>query len=202
MVDFGTIIQHFTYFGIFCLLILNGLGLPFPEDGVLIISGFLLAHGIIKLIPALLVIYPSLLLADFILYSIGKKYGTMIIEHKKFSKIVSAATISKFEDKFIRWGALVVFFGRHFVGFRAPIFLISGIVSIPCLKFLIADGLSAIFTISVMLGLGYVGGNTLQLLRKDITRIDHILFLVLFLFVAGWFTLRYFRDRKKHSAHS
>jgi membrane protein DedA with SNARE-associated domain len=202
MVDFGTIIQHFTYFGIFCLLILGGLGLPFPEDGVLIVSGFLIAHGIIKLIPALLIIYSSLLLADFILYSIGKKYGTTIIEHKKFSKIVSAATISKFEDIFIRWGALVVFFGRHFVGFRAPIFLISGIVSIPCLKFLIADGLSAIFTISVMLGLGYVGGNTLQLLRKDITRIDHILFLVLFLFVAAWFTLRYFRDRTKHSVHS
>lgn len=202
MIEPGMVIQHFTYIGIFCLLILGGLGLPFPEDGVLIMSGLLISHGVIKLVPALLVIYPSLLVADFMLYSIGRKYGRMIVEHRRFSKIVSANTLSRFEEKFKRWGSLVVFFGRHFLGFRLPIFLISGVVGISRLKFLIADGLSAIITISVMLGLGYVGGNTLQSLRKDITRIDHIFFLVLFLFIAGWLILRYFRDRRKHGVHS
>lgn len=66
------------YFGILCLLILGGLGLPFPEDGVLIMGGLLIAHDVIKLFPALLIIYPSLLIADFMLYSIGRKYGRMV----------------------------------------------------------------------------------------------------------------------------
>lgn len=197
MFDPSAVILHFTYIGIFCLLILGGLGLPFPEDGILIISGLLIAHGTIKLVPALLVIYPSLLIADFILYSIGRKYGRMVVEHKRFSKIVSPATLLRFEQKFTRWGALMVFLGRHFIGFRAPIFLISGIMRIPHLKFLIADGLSAIITIFINLGLGYLGGNTLMLLRKDITRVDYILILVLILLVSGWIILRYFRDRGK-----
>ena len=119
MIDPGTVIQHFTYIGIFCLLILGGVGFPFPEDAVLIMSGLLIAHGVIKLTPAVLIIYPSLLIADFILYSIGRKYGRMVVEHKIFSKIVSPATLSRFEEKFTRWGALMVFLGRHFVGFRA-----------------------------------------------------------------------------------
>jgi membrane protein DedA with SNARE-associated domain len=197
MIDPGTIIQHFTYIGIFCLLILGGLGFPFPEDAVLIMSGLLIAHGAIKLTPAILIIYPSLLIADFILYSIGRKYGRMIVEHKRFSKIVSRATLSRFEEKFTRWGAMMVFLGRHFVGFRAPIFLISGVMRVSRTKFLIADGLSAVITISINLGLGYLGGNSLLILRKDITRVDYILILVLVILVAGWIILRYFRDRIK-----
>jgi membrane protein DedA with SNARE-associated domain len=197
MVDAGTVIQHFTYIGIFCLLILGGLGFPFPEDGVLIMSGLLIAQGVIKLGPALLFIYPSLLIADFILYSIGRKYGRMVVEHKRFSKIVSPATLSRLEEKFMRWGALMVFLGRHFVGFRAPIFLISGVMRISRTKFLIADGLSAIITISITLGLGYLGGNSLMILKRDITRIDYILILAIVILVAGWILLRYFRDRRK-----
>jgi membrane protein DedA with SNARE-associated domain len=197
MVDPGSIIQHFTYFGIFFLLILGGLGLPFPEDGVLIMSGLLISHRVIKLVPALFIIYPSLLIADFILYAIGRKYGRMVVEHKRFSKIVSPATLLRFEEKFTRWGALMVFLGRHFIGFRAPIFLISGVMRIPHLKFLIADGLSAIITISINLGLGYLGGNSLMALKRDITRTDYILILALVILVAGWIILRYFRDRKR-----
>jgi membrane protein DedA with SNARE-associated domain len=172
MVDPGTVIQHFTYIGIFCLLILGGLGFPFPEDGVLIMSGLLIAHGVIQLAPALLVIYPSLLIADFILYYIGRKYGRMVVEHKRFSKIVSPVTLSRLEEKFTRWGALMVFLGRHVVGFRAPIFLISGVMRISRTKFLVADGLSAIITISFTLGLGYLGGNSLMILKRDITRVE------------------------------
>jgi membrane protein DedA with SNARE-associated domain len=130
MVDPGALIHHFTYLGIFCLLILGGLGFPFPEDGVLIMSGLLISHGVITLAPALLVIYPSLLIADFVLYTIGRKYGRMVVEHKRFSKLVSAATLSRLEQKFTRWGAWMVFLGRHFVGFmesqifRSPIMTI------------------------------------------------------------------------------
>ena len=197
MFDPSAVILHFTYIGIFCLLILGGLGFPFPEDGILIISGLLISHGVIKLIPALFIIYPSLLIADFILYAIGRKYGRMVVEHKRFSKIVSPATLLRFEEKFKRWGALMVFMGRHFIGFRAPIFLISGVMRIPRLKFLFADGLSAIITIFINLGLGYLGGNTLMLLRNDITRVDYILIFILILLVSGWIILRYFRDRGK-----
>jgi len=193
----GTFIQHFTYFGIFSLLILGGLGFPFPEDGVLIITGLLIAHGVIKLVPAFFVIYPSLLIADFTLYSIGRKYGRMIVEHRRFSKIVSPATLVRFEERFTRWGVLTVFLGRHFAGFRAPIFVIAGILRISRIKFLVADGLSAILTISFALSLGYFGGNSIRVLKHDITRIDYILILALVILIAGWIILRYFKDRRK-----
>ena len=61
-------LAHFSYFGIFILLILGGVGLPFPEDSTLILSGFLVAHDIIKPLPGFLVIYGGLLVSDYFLY--------------------------------------------------------------------------------------------------------------------------------------
>ncbi len=197
LVEASAVLEHFTYFGIFSLLILGGFGLPFPEEGVLILSGLLIAHGVIKLVPAVVVIYPSLLIADLTLYSIGRKYGRMIVDHKKFSKMISSATLSRFEQGFARWGALMVFAGRSIVGFRAPMFLISGTVRIPRAKFLAADGLSAMVTTSLTLALGYYGGHSLMILRKDITRMDHALIVVLLASVATWIIVRYFRGRTK-----
>jgi membrane protein DedA with SNARE-associated domain len=43
MLESTTFINHFPYLGIFLLLILGGMGLPFPEDTTLILSGFLIA---------------------------------------------------------------------------------------------------------------------------------------------------------------
>jgi membrane protein DedA with SNARE-associated domain len=53
MFEISGFVEHFKYIGIFLLLILGGIGLPFPEDATLILCGFLIAHDIIRLIPAL-----------------------------------------------------------------------------------------------------------------------------------------------------
>jgi membrane protein DedA with SNARE-associated domain len=84
MFESSALTDHFPYLGIFALLILGGVGFPFPEDSTLILSGFLVAHRAIKPVPSLLVIYLGLLISDFFLYWMGKKYGRKIVEHRKF----------------------------------------------------------------------------------------------------------------------
>jgi membrane protein DedA with SNARE-associated domain len=140
MFEMGTLIDHFPYLGIFALLILGGIGLPFPEDATLLLSGFLVAHEVIQPLPAFLVVYSGLLITDFFLYSIGKKYGRSLVEHKRFHRILSTdEKLLKFKEKFKKWSAWFLFFGRHFVGLRAQIFLTAGVMRMSLIKFLIAD---------------------------------------------------------------
>jgi len=122
-----SLIQPFPYLGIFLLLILGTLGLPFPEDTTLILGGFLMVRNVIQFFPALSVIYPTLLMTDFLLYWIGKRYGRRVVEHKIFHRIVSLNRLLKLEGKFRKWGIWVVFFGRHLLGVRAQIFLPPGL---------------------------------------------------------------------------
>ena len=188
-------IEEFPYVGLFVLLILGTLGLPFPEDGILLLSGLLTAHNVIRPFPTFLVVYLGLLTTDFLLYSVGKKYGRRLVEHKRFQKIVTRERLTKLEGKFKKWGALAVFFGRHLLGLRAQIFLVAGVMRMSWKKFLIADGTSALLTITLWGGLGYIGGNSAQALKKDITIIEQMVIVILGISVGSFLLLRYFKKR-------
>ena len=191
------IINHFPYLGVLLLLILGGIGLPFPEDATLLLSGFLLSHNVIEPLPAFLVVYSGLLMTDFSLYFVGKKYGRRIVEHKRFHRIISPEKLLKLEERFKKTGTLVVFFGRHFLGLRAQIFLAAGVMRMSVINFLIADAISALFTIGLWGGVGYLGGNSIQILKKDVTRIEHIAIAVLMILLVGGIIFIYFKNRRK-----
>jgi len=199
MLENTLLIHQFPYLGLFLLLALGTLGLPFPEDGILLLSGLLTAHHVIKPLPTFIVVYSGLLMTDFLLYSVGRKYGRRIVEHKRFQKILTTDRLAKLEKKFKKWGSLVVFFGRHILGLRAQIFLVAGVMRMPWKKFLIVDGTSALFTITLWGGLGYVGGNRVQALKKDIANIEQIVMVISVILVGSWLLLRYIKKRRNTS---
>jgi membrane protein DedA with SNARE-associated domain len=195
MLGIDTFVEHFPYLGIFILLALGDMGFPFPEDTTLLLSGFLVAQGVTELLPTLLVVYPTLLLTDFSLYWVGKKYGRKIVEHRRFQKILSPEKLSKIEEKYERWGIFVIFFGRHLLGVRAQVFLTAGVLRMPAIKFLLSDGASAIITVTIMVGIGYLGGSRIPMLKEDVARFQVIAMVVFVIILAGWIFFGYFKSR-------
>ena len=196
MPDISGVVEHFPYLALFSLLILGGIGFPFPEDTTLILCGFLISTGVVELLPSFLVVYAGLLAADLMLYLVGKKYGRMIVAHRRFRSILTAERLSRMEEKFRRWGMLVIMIGRHLVGLRAQIFLAAGVMRMPAIRFLAADAVSSVFTIALMVGAGYMGGHSLQVIRKDVTRVGHLGILLSVLLLSGYLLLRYVRVRR------
>ncbi len=196
MFEAATLVEHFPYMGIIILLILGEIGLPFPEDATLILSGFLIAQKVTKPLPTVILVYCGLLLTDFSLYWVGKKYGRKVVEHKRFRRILSAERLLTLEEKFRKWGIYVVFVGRHFLGIRAQIFLAAGVMRMSPLKFIMADAASAILTMTLMVGIGFLGGNSIEILQKDVKRIEHIGILILAILFTGWIVHKYFKNRK------
>jgi membrane protein DedA with SNARE-associated domain len=196
MFEATPLVEHFPYVGIFLLLVLGDIGLPFPEDATLILSGFLIAQKVTNPLPTLLVVYSGLLLTDFSLYLVGKKYGRSVLEHKRFRRIMSPDRLSRLEEKFKKWGIFVVFIGRHFLGIRAQIFLAAGVMRMSTLKFIMADAASAVLTMTLMVGRGFLGGNSIEILQKDLKRIEHIGIFILAILFTGWMIYKYFRNRK------
>lgn len=195
--EIGTFINHFPYFGLFILLILGGIGFPFPEDATLLLSGILTANAVIQPLPAFWVVYSGLLITDFFLYSAGRKYGRRLVEHRRFQRILSPDQFSKLEEKFEKWGTYVIFFGRHVLGFRAQIFLVAGVMRMSVIKFLMVDAISALFTIGLWGGVGYLGGNSIQILKNDIMRIEHIAIVVFLISLVSGIFFWYFKNRRK-----
>jgi membrane protein DedA with SNARE-associated domain len=197
MFQINSIVESFPYAGLLLLLFLGEIGLPFPEDTTLILAGFLVAQGVTELIPTLLVVYLGLLITDFSLYHVGKKYGRRLFEHRKLKKILSPDRLSWLEQKFEKWGVWVVLAGRHVVGIRAQVFLAAGVSRMSSIKFFLADALSAVLTVAIMVGLGYFGGNSIQALKRGVMRIGHYLVLGLILCLCAWVVYRSIRNRQK-----
>jgi membrane protein DedA with SNARE-associated domain len=198
MIDnISAIVERFPYLGILALLILGGIGFPFPEDTTLMLSGFLVAQRMIKPLQTLLIIYLGLLMSDFFLYWMGNKYGRKIVEHKRFQKLITHQRLLKLENKFNQRGVLVILFGRHFLGLRAQIFLVAGVMRMHPVKFLLTDAATSLFTIALMGGIGYAGGNSIEVLRKDLTKVEHIAILVFILLFLSWIIFRYIKGYRK-----
>lgn len=185
--------------GLFVLLILGGIGVPFfPEDATFILCGFLIQAQAVKTVPALLVIYIGVLIADFIVYSFGRKYGRMVVCHRWFHRFISPEKLQDLEERFKKKGIFVILFGRHFVGLRVQIFIVSGIMRMHLWKFLLADGVTVIFTIAVMVSIGYLGGHSLKDLGIDISKSDYLAIFLLASVVIGYLIFKYVQKKKSY----
>lgn len=196
MPDLPLSLEHVPALGLFALLLLGGVGFPVPEDATLILCGVLISHNVVAPLHALPAVYVGVLIADAVLYWFGRKYGRAIATRGRFQKLISPSRLARVEDSFRRWGVFYILFGRHLAGLRAQLFLVAGTMKMPFASFLIADAVSASVTIALMVGAGYLGGNSLQVLRRDILRVEHIAVVMVIAALAVFLLSRYFNARK------
>jgi membrane protein DedA with SNARE-associated domain len=194
-------ILQLHYLGLFILLIAGGIGLPFPEDATLILCGVLLSAGDVKFVPAILTVYAGLLCGDTILYHIGKKFGRKVVTHKWFHRVLTPEKLEKAEARFIKHSILAILLGRHVAGLRAQLFLVSGILRMDYWKFILTDAVSAIFTMALMVGIGYKGGEELPAIREHIRAVGHVVLIVAVAAGAAYMAYRYI-TRKSKKANS
>jgi membrane protein DedA with SNARE-associated domain len=180
-----TLVQQFPYFGLFLLLVLGAVGFPFPEDAVLILCGFMIHNAVVQPMPALVIVGFGMLTTDFFLYYVGRKYGRKIVSHKRFRRVISSRRLVRLKRLFEKWGVFVIFLGRHLVGLRSQIFLVAGVLKMPRIKFVLADAVSSAVTMTIMVGAGYWGGNTLEKIRYNMEDAGYALLILIFLIIVA-----------------
>lgn len=189
------LIDNFPALGLFIALLLGVAGFPFPEDAILLTCGFLIARGSAEPFLAILSVYSGLLLTDFILYSVGRKYGRMVITHRRFSRILSGKRLSRIEAAYNRKGVFVILLGRQVLGIRSQVLLSAGVMKMPSRTFFLADAVSAMVTMSLIAGAGYLGGNNLEAVRRHISRISSVSLISLAVVFVIYLVVRYHRAR-------
>ena len=144
-----------SLWGPFILLLLCGLGLPMPEDIVLIAAGMLGViddHSWIKISAFM---YAGVLLGDTMIFFAGQRYGTRLLGTAWFQRIFSPTKQARVEELFAKHGTTGLFIGRFLPGLRAPIFFSAGSLKVSLVKFLLMDGLAALVSVPVFVWLGH-----------------------------------------------
>ena len=166
--DISAFVDRFSYLGILLILLLGSIGFPFPEDAILICSGYFIAQKTLSPVPALIMIFAGMLISDLIIFSLGTHYGRRIIDHKWFSKIIPSKSLALIEKRFNSHGTWVILAGRQLFGIRSQVLLMAGIMRMPFLRYLRGEVPAAFVTMCIMITTGYTGGKAFnEIAGKD-----------------------------------
>jgi membrane protein DedA with SNARE-associated domain len=159
-------IEEFQYVAIALVLFLAGLGVPIPEDIPLIYGGVMAGQGKMDVTIHFVISMIFILIGDSCLYFIGKKIsrGHSQIEQtrskpSRLDKLLKPEMRIKVQSYFDRYGSWAVFFGRFVAGVRGAVFLTAGITGFSLKRFILLDGLAALISVPVWIGLGFWFGK-------------------------------------------
>lgn len=175
--------------GLFAVLILCGLGLPMPEDIVLITAGLLTAESGGSWVATTLLMYAGVLGGDSIVFAAGRYFGIRLLEKRWLQRIISPAKREKIEKLFARYGSAVFFVARFLPGLRAPIFCTAGAMRAKYSQFLLFDGAAALVSVPAFVFLGHwlwqKFGDDIEQLTRATSHTQSVTMVVAVLAVIG-----------------
>jgi membrane protein DedA with SNARE-associated domain len=175
------------------VLIAASLGVPIPEDIPLLTGGYLCHIGLANIIAMVAVGIVGVLSGDLILYSLGRKWGHHIVEHRFVRRLIRPARLLMAERLFNQHGVKIIFAGRFLPGLRPMIFVASGVLKVPFWKFVSVNGFAACISVPLLIVLGVVFGHNLNQLKSDVHSVTQLIvsgILLVGLIAGGIYLLR------------
>src|SRR4051812_4545224 len=155
-------LDQWGYVGLFVMLFLGGFGLPIPEDIPLLLSGALIHRGILSWLPALAVAYSGVLIADSLVYAIGRYTGPAGNRLTRWMGVSSSKRLDRVKKLFDRYGSWTVAAARFLPGLRLPMFWYAGAAKLAYSSFLLGDGLAAVWSVPAWIAVGYFGAPHIE----------------------------------------
>lgn len=188
-------LQTWSYLGVFLVIIGTGAGLPLPEELPVVIGGALAGSNNAYWFIMLPVCIVAVILGDSVLYFIGRRWGPSLVERPFIKKhILPPERLQKIEENFHNYGIRILLFARLTPGIRAPIFLTAGIVRLPIIRFMIADGIYAVPGVSLLFFLGYVfTDQMISIINNEFEHVKHILIFIVIVAVVGYLVYHFLK---------
>jgi membrane protein DedA with SNARE-associated domain len=181
-------IEHFTYLGLFVVLLLCGMGLPMPEDVALLAGGYLVHRGIIRYPATLVISLLGVVAGDNTLFFFGRRIGTGLLAYFGLKRPGSREQLERMQAFMRRHGHLTIFYARFLAGLRALIYLSAGSLGVKPATFLFYDLLGALISVPIVVSLGYIFGEDLETVVRYIGGVEHLIWVVALLCVAIYAT--------------
>ncbi len=169
---------------------------PSPSDLVVVIGGSLVSTGAINFIPALLLTTLGSVVGFMILFYFGSTVDKKVVHSGKY-KYIPVDAIEKVEKWFKRYGYYVIIANRFLPGTRSVISFFAGMSMLNVKKSAILAALSAVVWNTIIIYLGYLFGNNVDLIDKYLSTYSNIAISITVVVVIV-LVIKFFISRKKN----
>lgn len=157
-VNIHLLIHHFGYVGVFVILLLEMIGIPFPAETTLTLSGVEWTRGAFQLVPLLVAASVGNALGSLAAYGIGRLLGRPIVVRWGKYVGITHERLDKANLKFQNYEIAVVFFSKFIAGIRVLIPYLAGINRMSFPLFAIFTTISAVvWSVSFIILGKYIG---------------------------------------------
>jgi membrane protein DedA with SNARE-associated domain len=197
----GILLSHGSIVLIVLALIIAGLGLPIPEDIMLLAAGVLVHRGEVTYVEALIACAVGVFIGDTTIFLLARRLGPSALERRPLSWLITPERRERIEEMFTRYGNVIVFMARHMAGLRAPTFAMAGMHNMPITKFWLWDGLGLCVSAPVVIGIGYWLADNLDRAKALLERFELVILGVIAVAAIAFVVWRRFRRTKPAHEH-
>jgi len=189
----GVLLSHGSIALIVLALVVAGLGVPIPEDIMLLAAGVLVHRGEVSYVGALIACAIGVFIGDTTIFLMARRLGPAALTRAPFRWLITPERHAKIEEMFARYGNVIVFMARHMAGLRAPTFAMAGMHGMPLSRFWLWDGLGLCVSAPVVVGIGYWLADNLDRARALLERFEFVVIGALVVLAVGFVVWRKFR---------
>lgn len=169
---------------------------PSPSDLVVVIGGSLVSTGVISFIPTLLLTTIGSVVGFMILFYFGSTVDRKVVHSGKY-KYIPVDAIEKVELWFKKYGYYVIIANRFMPGTRSVISFFAGMSSLNVKKTLLLAAIGALVWNAIIIYLGYVFGNNVEVVDKYLSTYSNIA-IAITVVVVIIFVMKFYLSRKKN----
>jgi membrane protein DedA with SNARE-associated domain len=184
--DLGQLIAQWGYPGIVVIVLLGNMGVPVPEETALIVAGYLVWQGHLRLSIVLVVAVVSAVAGDNLGYGLGRWYGQTAVARVAHWAAVDADRMESMRRFVSRYGALAVFGGRFVPGLRFLAGPLAGAAGLAFRSFFVANALGGAVFVPYGVGLGYAAGYGLAPYIADMRLAERVVLIGAFVCIGGY----------------
>ncbi len=181
---------------LFAVVTVASIGVPLPVTLLLIVTGSLVAQGVMPMWLAITLATIGSVMGDQIGYAIGRWGGTALVA--RFTGMLGGPErMAKAETHARRWGGPGVFLSRWLVTpLGSLINLTSGIAEYPWLRFLLWDVLGEALGAALYILLGRIFSDRVLELDAALGDLTWTILALLVTVALGWMLWRYARAKR------
>jgi membrane protein DedA with SNARE-associated domain len=166
-------VVHYGYWAVGAALLIENAGIPVPGETILLLASFLAYSQHELQLPWIIVVGTiAATLGDNIGFALGYYGGRPVLERYRTAFRIQDAALARGEELFARYGAVTIFFARFVFGMRIIAGPMAGVLRMPWRKFTVFNFLGAAVWVTAISGAGYLFGQHLGRLERDIRRFD------------------------------
>jgi membrane protein DedA with SNARE-associated domain len=132
---------------------------------------------------------------DFAWFSLARRHGPRLLARPALTRLLTADRRTRIESHLARHAFLTVLVARHLSGLRLPAFALAATHGVRRRTFLLADALSALVSVPLVVSFGYLGAHELAAAKAGLRRLELCALGAAAAAVLVGYSLRRFRSR-------